>query len=233
LRHRRQRELADELSRSLSGRSARRRATALARLPRETIDLLAAAYKQHHLYSLAARKMNIAVVDAHGPFLKKIRAKARIRRERAATLKKETTRLAEIERTLATIDAQENGLPKKLTAYRLELMPILGLRHDFEKSRTRRTKPATGADLEHFEQTTAEFIATSLEPALTARPALSFQEAGQKKLELQSLLLAIFSLDASARNRLVLSVAEYGRLYDEQQRIIAHREAREAFLAAS
>lgn len=181
----------------------------------------------------AAEKYDILLCDPHGSWLERQRAAIQINKERQRLSQDEDERLEEIERQLERLTNDNESLVGPIVAKHWNFITILDLRAKYQKhvdalSATDSKNPTKRLRL--FERVTQSFRDSEAEKLAKAHHTHSLKATRKINEEVYDLLLEIFDLDNTKRNRLLMDIQRHTRLTQERDLILLIQRNREQFL---
>jgi len=211
----------------------RERALKLLSRPIENIEQI----KSHHINDIICKEIadrnKITIADTYDSFFKRKKAKSDIRSERKKTIKSENQRLEYIEKRLESLSATNDGLINKITNKKWDLMIILALRNQYEKSIGKLSKTDEKnaiKRLEIFDKETKDFKKEQAEKLIINSDQVSLETTRTIIKDIDGLLLQIFDLTTTQKNQLVLNIREYRELTQEKAAILQTRSNRAKYL---
>ena len=180
-----------------------------------------------------ADQNKITIADTYDSFFKRKKAKSRIRSERKKAIKSENLRLEYIKKRFKSLSARNNGLIDKIANKKWDLMIILALRNQYEKSIGKLSKTDEKnalKRLEIFDKETKDFKKEQIERLVIDSDQANLETTRTLIKDTDELLLQIFDLTTIQKNQLVLNVKEYRELTEEKAAILQTRSNRAKYL---
>jgi hypothetical protein len=182
----------------------------------------------------AAEKYDVLLCDPHGSWLERQRAAIQINKERQRLAQDEDERLEEIHRQLQKLVGDPESLVGPIAAKHWNFITILDLRAKYQKhidalSKADAKNPTKRLRL--FERVTQSFRDREAEKLVHAHKTHSLKATRKINEDIYDLLLEIFDLDATHRNRLLMDIQRHTRLTQERDLILLIQRNREQFLA--
>jgi hypothetical protein len=181
----------------------------------------------------AAEKYHVALCDPHGSWLERQRAAMQVNKERQRTEQDEDGRLEEVEEQLAAITKDPDNLVGKIIEKQWDFVTVLDLRAKYQKhvdALSARDSKSPSKRLKLFERVTQSFRDTQAEKLAAAHRAHSLMALRQINESIYDLLLEIFDLNPTRRNKLLLDIQKHTRLSQERDLILLIQRNREHFL---
>lgn len=181
------------------------------------------------LCSEAAEKNNIIVVDPYSSRSKRNKAIKMINKERRNILAAENERLEYTKGRLEALSAMNGGILIDITTKKWDLMTILSLRNQYEKSVDKLSKEDSNnaiKRLEIFDKETRDFRNEQMAKLVVSADQVSLAIARTITKDIDTLLLQVFDLTVIQKNQLVLNAKEYRELSHEQAEITKHQSNR-------
>jgi hypothetical protein len=182
----------------------------------------------------AAEKYDVLLCDPHGSWLERQRAAIQINKERQKLSQNEDTRLEEIAHQLDTLTKDPESLVGQIVAKDWNFIIILDLRAKYQKhvdSLLKADEKSPTKRLKLFERVTQSFRDREAEKLTTAQHTRSLKALRAINEDIYDLLLEIFDLDATKRNRLLLDIQRHTRLTQERDLMLLIQRNREQFLS--
>lgn len=181
----------------------------------------------------AAEKYDVLLCDPHGSWLERQRAAIQINKERQRLAQDEDERLEEIERQLERLTNDTDSLVGPIVSKNWNFITILDLRAKYQKhvdalSKEESKNPTKRLRL--FERVTQSFRDSEAEKLAKAHQTHSLKATRKINEEVYDLLLEIFDLDNTKRNRLLMDIQRLTRLTQERDLILLIQRNREQFL---
>lgn len=183
----------------------------------------------------ASEKHHVLLCDPHGTWLERQRAALQINKERQRIIRDEDERLDEIDEKLHHMTNDKGSLVVPIIRKGWDFATILDLRAKYQKqvdalSVSERRSPTKKLKL--FERVTTHFREAEAERIAHDSKTHSLKELRTVNEDIYNLLLEIFDLDQTARNKLVLDIQNYTRLSQERDLMLLIQRNREQFLTA-
>ena len=203
----------------------------------EPIGVIDAFFDRAHAYSLARQNSevkSIAICDPHGSWLERQRSAISINKERSEISQSETDRLDEISAELENITMDSDSPEAQIISIGWEFPQIMDLRQTYERkieklAKTDQKNPTKLLKL--FEKTTKEFRESEAERLTNQDKKIkTLQNIRDIQESIYDLLLEIFDLSNTDRNRLLSTLQKYTRLRQERDMILLLQRNREQFL---
>lgn len=184
----------------------------------------------------ASEKYHVLALDPHASWLERQRTALTINKERQRSIKNEDDRLDEIDDKLRKLRDDKTSLVAPIAHKGWDYVTILDLRAKYQKRvdelpKSERTSPAKRLKL--FERVTANFRDREAERIAQESRTHSLKELRTINEDIYNLLLEVFDLDATARNKLLLDIQRHTRLSNERDMILLIQRNREHFLSES
>ncbi len=191
----------------------------------EDIATLKKHYSDAALYRAVASAQTIAVIDPNSGLLRRILDTSKIRRQRRRTIAHENSRMRVITARRSELNQSNDGLIPTLASFDWNLVEVLALRQEYEKKLS--TLPVDDVlddkrRLELFDTVTDKFKRKHTKHSVTA----SLESARQSSASLDTLLLRIFDLTVTQKNRLLADFKEYRDISEEEAAITQARAQR-------
>ena len=182
----------------------------------------------------ASEKFDVLLCDPHGSWLERQRAAIQINKERQRTVQHEDTRLEEVEQQLEQITKDPESLVGQIIAKNWNFITILDLRAKYQKhvdALSKEDHKNPNKRLKLFERVTQSFRDHEAEELTRAHKTQSLKALRTINEEVYDLLLEIFDLDNTKRNKLLLDIQRHTRLAQERDLILLIQRNREQFLS--
>ncbi|MDN5275070.1 MAG: hypothetical protein JWP06_971 [Candidatus Saccharibacteria bacterium] len=182
----------------------------------------------------ASEKHHVLLCDPHSSWLERQRTALQINKERQRTSQDEDTRLEEIEHQLEKIAHDPESLVGQIVAKEWNFITILDLRSKYQKHVDGLSKDDLknpNKRLKLFERVTQSFRDREAEKLTKSHGTQSLKALRKINEDVYDLLLEIFDLDATKRNRLLLDIQRHTRLSQERDLILLIQRNREQFLS--
>jgi len=196
------------------------------------VDELLGLFGRYHNYRRAldlSEENGLALVDPYASRLKRRKMRKSVRRDQRATVRHEKKRLRQIERDMADLFSS-NRLLSSIVDKNWSFVEILDLNHQYQKrlSKVKKVSPAT--KIEIFEEITAGFRYSNTEALAAGGDGLGLKDLQCLGEDIYNLLLEVFDMDNTGRNRLMTEVRIYSGLASEREQLQLARRNREEFL---
>jgi len=198
----------------------------------ELLDL----FERYQRYTQALEisgKYGLALVDPQVSRRKQRRMCRAVRKDRRQAVAHEKQRLNQIECELADLLAGHRLL-LDIVDKNWSFVEILALHQQYQKilsKRQAKDKPLTAAaKLDIFETVTADFRRHNIEILTASRDNLSLKQSQALGKSVDNLLLEVFDMDNTGRNRLMVELKTYSALINEREQLLIARRHREEFL---
>lgn len=181
----------------------------------------------------ASRRYNILLCDPHASWLERQKAAIQINKERQRASQDEDSRLEEIEHQLESIAKDPEGLVGQIVAKNWNFITILDLRAKYQKhvdALEKEDLKNPNKRLKIFERVTQSFRDNEAEKLTKSHQTQSLKALRSINEDIYDLLLEIFDLDNTKRNRLLLDIQRHTRLSQERDLILLIQRNREQFL---
>jgi hypothetical protein len=181
-----------------------------------------------------SEKFNVLLCDPHGSWLDRQRAAIQINKERQRTYQDEDARLNEIQHQLEKLTKDPESLVGEIVAKKWNFITILDLRAKYQKHVDALTKEELknpNKRLKLFERVTQSFRDSEAEKLAKDHKTQSLRVLRSINEDVYDLLLEIFDLDNTKRNRLLLDIQRHTRLTQECDLILLIQRNREQFLS--
>lgn len=181
-----------------------------------------------------AEKYNVLLCDPHGSWLDRQRAALQIYKERQRLTQDEDARLDEIAKQLTTLVKDPDSLVGRIIEKDWNFITILDLRAKYQKhvdTLSKSDDKNPNKRLRLFERVTQDFRDSEAEKQAHAHHAHSLKTLRKINEEIYDLLLEIFDLDTTKRNRLLMDIQRHTRLTQERDLILLIQRNREQFLS--
>lgn len=181
----------------------------------------------------ASEKYNVLLCDPHSSWLERQRTAIQINKERQRTTQDEDARLEEIEHQLEKIAKDPESLVGKIVSKEWNFITILDLRSKYQKHVDGLSKEDVknpNKRLKLFERVTQSFRDREAEKLTKAHDTQSLKALRKINEDVYDLLLEVFDLDTTKRNRLLLDIQRHTRLSQERDLILLIQRNREQFL---
>jgi hypothetical protein len=181
----------------------------------------------------ASEKHKVILCDPHSSWLERQRTAIQINKERQRTVQDEDARLEEIEHQLQKISQDPDSLVGKIISKEWNFITILDLRAKYQKHVDKLSKEDAknpNKRLKLFERVTQSFRDREAEKLTKAHDTQSLKALRRINEDIYDLLLEVFDLDTTKRNRLLLDIQRHTRLSQERDLILLIQRNREQFL---
>lgn len=182
----------------------------------------------------AAETHQVILCDPHSSWLERQRAALQIHKERQRAAHTEEARLEEIENELQTLLQDPDSLVGYIVAKNWNFITILDLRAKYQKqvdALSKNDKANPTKQLRLFERVTQSFRDREAEALAKINHTHSLKALRTINEDIYDLLLEVFDLDTTKRNRLLLDIQKHTRLTQERNLILLIQRNREQFLA--
>jgi hypothetical protein len=182
----------------------------------------------------ASEKYGVLLCDPHASWLERQRTAIQINKERQRTTQDEDARLEEIEHQLERINKDPESLVGQIIAKEWNFITILDLRAKYQKhvdALSKEDHKNPNKRLKLFERVTQSFRDREAEKLTKAHHTQSLRALRTINEDVYDLLLEIFDLDTTKRNRLLLDIQRHTRLAQERDLILLIQRNREQFLS--
>ncbi|HCH34057.1 TPA: hypothetical protein DEW05_00795 [Candidatus Saccharibacteria bacterium] len=191
----------------------------------EEISSLKKHYSDAVLYRLVAANHAITIVDPNSGIVRRMLDTTGIRRERRKTIAHENSRMRKITTRRSELSQLHDGLIPMISSVDWNIMEVLALRQEYEKKLSSLSVDDVLDDkrrLELFDSVTSEFKKKHAVQSVTT----SLESARQSSAGVDTLLLRIFDLSTTQKNRLLTDFKEYRGIDDEEVAITQARAQR-------
>jgi hypothetical protein len=181
----------------------------------------------------ASEKYGVTLCDPHGSWLERQRTAIQVNKERQRLEQDEDARLDEIGRQLATLTKDPDSLVGQIVSKEWNFITILDLRAKYQKhvdALPKADHKSANKRLKLFERVTLSFRDDQTEKLAKAHHSHSLKALRAINEEVYDLLLEIFDLDTTKRNRLLMDIQRHTRLTQERDLILLIQRNREQFL---
>lgn len=182
----------------------------------------------------AAEDNDVLLCDPHSSWLERQRAAIQINKERQRLSQNEDSRLDEISHQLETLGKDPESLVGRIMAKQWNFITILDLRAKYQKhvdALSKEDLKNPNKRLKLFERVTQTFRDREAEKLAKTHHTQSLRALRKINEEVYDLLLEIFDLDTTKRNRLLLDIQRHTRLTQERDLILLIQRNREHFLS--
>jgi hypothetical protein len=182
----------------------------------------------------ASVKYNVVLCDPHASWLERQRTAIQINKERQRTEQDEDERLEEIEHQLEKILKDPESLVGQIVSKNWNFITVLDLRAKYQKhvdALSKEDLKNPNKRLKLFERVTQSFRDREAEKLIGAHKTQSLKTLRKINEDIYDLLLEIFDLDNTKRNRLLLDIQRHTRLTQERDLILLIQRNRQQFLA--
>ena len=172
--------------------------------------------------------------DPHASWLERQRTAIQINKERQRLTQDEDSRLDEISHQLETLGKDPDSLVGRIVTKEWNFITILDLRAKYQKHVDALSKEDVknpSKRLKLFERVTQSFRDREAEKLAKKHHTQSLKALRKINEEVYDLLLEIFDLDTTKRNRLLLDIQRHTRLTQERDLILLIQRNREHFLS--
>lgn len=192
------------------------------------IDELHRKYDLFRAYKNIARENRVTVYDPYASFVERMIQRRRIRKENARLLKKETARIAVIDRRLLALYQQDEGRIGRIVATELDIVAIIAARTEYEKALEKlpplkRRSPAIRSDL--YAAVTKALRATYGDK-LVGHETSTLAQARHIMADIDEVIVEVFDLSNGQKNILMSDMKTVRGLIKEKELILAKREKR-------
>lgn len=183
-------------------------------------------YIRYEIYTQIAVKNRVTIYDPHLSWLKRRTSIKRIRSERAHTIRGIEKRVAEINRQLEILYRQNEGLIHKILATKIDIVTIIVARTEYEKQlqelpKSVRANPVTKANL--YAEVAAP-LRDSYGKQLKTPFSGSLSDARQIVSDIDQVLVKVFDLSNSEKNKLMTDMKSVRDLSKEKEAIQSKRQ---------
>jgi hypothetical protein len=181
----------------------------------------------------ASKKHDIMLCDPHASWLERQRQALQIHKQQAETGRNEDARLKEIEQTMNRMEDDEDSLLGRIVERAWNFVSVLELYRKYKKqldSLNSEKAQNASARLRLFEKTTASFREEQTEVIANASGSTTLHAVRAIGEDVYNLLLEIFDLSNTARNKLLVDIERYSKLRNERDLILLIQKNREHFL---
>ena len=189
---------------------------AFARQPIDVCRQQVEDFMRYELYRAVLSEVGVTVVDKRARGLvrcwQRLRAGRQVKKLRCEV----TRRLAAIEREMVAIEQERGGLAARLFGLNIDYVTVLAARQEYEKALGRLSKKAAESPAKRLALYEKKTEAIREEYLDTVPGVANLSEAQRAVKEIDSVLLAIFDLDATARNELMSAFKRYRTLTRER-----------------
>jgi len=199
------------------------------------IDELMDLFERHHNYHQAlevSKKHGLALVDPRASWLKRHKMQKNVKRDRREVVRHEKKSLRQIKRNVADLFAN-NRLLSDIVNKNWSFVEILALHHQYQKSLDKMKNINSANKIEIFEEVTAEFRHNNTEALTNGKDGLSLKELRHLGENVYNLLLEVFDMDNTGRNRLMTELRTYSELVNEREQLLLTQRDREEFLSVN
>ena len=196
------------------------------------IDELLDLFERYHDYRQAldiSEQYGLALVDPRASWLKRRRMQKSAKRDQRQIARRERESLRQIERRIANL-FNENRLLADTVDKNWSLVEVLSLYHQYQKCLDKAKDSSPSTKIEIFEEVTSEFRRNNIETLAAGNDKLSLKELRALGANVYNLLLEVFDMDNTGRNRLVVGLRTYSELINEREQLLIARRNREDFL---
>lgn len=184
-----------------------------------------------HLHVAALH--NVAVCDPYASWVERRRCAMQVRKERQKTTQEEEIRLCEIDQRLQALSDEHDGLLGDMIKNSWDFVTVMDLRNTYEKQVAalpdeKRRSPTKRLGV--FDKVTTAFRDKETEKLAAQIPEAGLKTIRQLSENIDKLLLRIFDLSNSQKNKLLLDMKEYRELTQEKSMIHMIRDNRHNFL---
>lgn len=182
----------------------------------------------------ASEKHTVLLCDPHASWLDRQRTAIQINKERQRLSQDEDVRLEEIEHQLESLNKEPESLVGQIIAKDWNFTTLLDLRAKYQKHVDALSKEDIknpNKRLKLFERVTQSFRDREAEKLSKVHGTQSLKALRKINEDVYDLLLEIFDLDQTKRNRLLLDIQRYTRLAQERDLILLIQRNREQFLS--
>jgi len=214
-------------------KSQRKQALKLLSLPKSSIINIKTRFVDYIICKEIANKNNLTVIDAHSSFIKRGRNKSLIRSERKKAIKSEKKQLIYVKSRFDSLSAINGGLINVILDKGWDLMTVLALRNQYEKSVNKLSKKDEKnavKRLEIFDKETKSFKKEQADSLIVDSDQANLETTRAITKDIDALLLRIFDLTNVQKNQLVLNIKEYRELTQEKANILQTQSNRAKYL---
>jgi hypothetical protein len=182
----------------------------------------------------ASERYKVLLCDPHSSWLERQRTAIQINKERQRTTQDEDARLEEIEHQLEKISKDPESLVGQIVTKEWNFITILDLRSKYQKhvdGLSKEDLKNPNKRLKLFERVTQSFRDREAEKLTKAHGTQSLKALRKINEDVYDLLLEVFDLDNTKRNRLLLDIQRHTRLSQERDLILLIQRNREQFLS--
>jgi hypothetical protein len=182
----------------------------------------------------ASEKHNVLLCDPHASWLERQRTAMQINKERQRTNQDEDARLEEIEYQLERLNRDPESLVGQILGKEWNFITILDLRAKYQKhvdALSKEDHKNPNKRLKLFERVTQNFRDQEAEKLTHAHKTQSLKALRAINEEVYDVLLEVFDLDTTKRNRLLLDIQRHTRLTQERDLILLIQRNRDHFLS--
>ena len=197
---------------------------AFARQPIDVCRQQVEDFMRYELYRAVLSEVGMTVVDKQAWGLVRCWQRLRAGRQVKKLRREVTRRLAAIEREMAAIEQERGGLAARLFGLNIDYVTVLAARQEYEKALGRLSKKAAESPAKRLALYEKKTEAIREEYLDTVPGVANLSEAQRAVKEIDSVLLAIFDLDATARNKLMSAFKRYRMLTRERDMLRAKLE---------
>lgn len=174
----------------------------------------------------AAERHDIVLCDPHSSWLERQRTAMAINKERQMLAEDENARLQEIDNELRKL-LSKDALLGHIIAKKLSVIALLDLAATYQKrlkDMKKKDRDDPTARLKLFERVSARFLEGEVERIAKSHSSHTLRSLSGIQSSISNLLLEIFDLSSTQRNRLLLDTQRHTRLIQEQKliRLIQH-----------
>jgi hypothetical protein len=185
----------------------------------------------HHLH--VANTNEVTVCDPYASWVERRRCAMQVRKEREKNSEDEVTRLHDIDLRLQALGDEHEGLLGEMIKNGWDFVTVMDLRSSYEKQIAalpddKRRSPTKR--LRVFDKVTAAFRDKETEKLAAQIPDAGLKTIRQLSENIDKLLLRIFDLSNTQKNKLLLDMKEYRELTQEKSMIHMIRDNRHSFL---
>ena len=181
----------------------------------------------------SAEKHKVQLCDQHASWLERQRQAMQVHKEQAALGKNEDTRLNEIDHLMKSMERNQASLLGRLQDHEWNFVAVLDLYRKYEKQLEKLTGKKSknaSARLGLFEKITAAFRNEQTEIIAEKNRITTLKAIKPIAEEVYSLLLEVFDLTNTERNKLLVDIEKYSKLRNERDMILLVQKNREHFL---
>ncbi|MDR1969739.1 MAG: hypothetical protein LBQ11_00105 [Candidatus Nomurabacteria bacterium] len=196
------------------------------------IDDLLDLFERYHQYAQAleiSEEYGLALIDPHASRIKRHKMKKNVRKDRRKVLSSEKKRLRQIERELGDLFSN-NHLLLDIVNKNWSFVEILALNQQYQKILNEVKNVSPAGRLEVFEEVTADFRRDNIETLTVGNNNLNLKELQALSESVYNLLLEVFDMDNTSRNRLMIDVKTYSGLVNEREQLLLARRNAQEFL---